>query len=151
MKSILLITNKLHVALFVLFLFLFTIYAKQINKIIDVSAGDILNLRTDTGSIEIDTHKKNTAIIEVNINGQNEEQFKVTIEQINKELIVVGENKEKKGWGNWNNPKVKYLITLPQRFSVELKTAGGSIGIEDMFGDIKADTSGGAEFRATLM
>lgn len=144
MKAIPSIISKPCVVIFSLCVFSCTIYAKQINKTIDIKAGNTLNLRTDAGSIEIDTHKQDTAIIEVDISGKNEEQFEVTIEQKNKEVLVIGENKAKQGWGNGNNPKVKYFITLPQHFDVELKTAGGSISIEDLQGDIDANTSGGS-------
>ena len=120
------------------------IYAKDIEKTLDVEFGGTLNLRTDAGSVEIETHNQNTAIIEVSINGKNKDNFEVSIEEKNNEVIVIGEREGKKSWGSWNSPKVKYYITLPEQFNIELKTAGGSIQIEDITGDVDANTSGGS-------
>ncbi len=39
---------------------------------------------------------------------------------------------------------VRYEITLPRRFNVDLKTAGGSIAIAELAGEVRAHTSGGS-------
>lgn len=49
-----------------------------------------------------------------------------------------------KNWG-WNSPnlQVRYLVSLPKKFNVNLKTAGGTIKIATLEGEVKANTSGG--------
>ena len=119
------------------------LFAADVYETIDARPGETLSLRTDSGSIEVDTHDQNTVIVDVSISGKNEEDFEVTVERRGDEIQVVGERTQREGW-NWNGPRVKFRITVPEEFDLELKTAGGKIEIEDLIGDIDANTSGGS-------
>lgn len=49
-----------------------------------------------------------------------------------------------KNWG-WNSPNlnVRYTVSLPKKFNVDLKTAGGGIKVGPLEGTMKAGTAGG--------
>jgi DUF4097 and DUF4098 domain-containing protein YvlB len=40
--------------------------------------------------------------------------------------------------------EAKYTITVPAQFNAQLKTAGGSVVVSDLTGDVKADSKGGS-------
>jgi hypothetical protein len=50
-----------------------------------------------------------------------------------------------KTWG-WNSPslQVRYAVTLPRKSNVDLKSAGGTIKVGSLEGEVKANTSGGS-------
>ena len=47
---------------------------------------------------------------------------------------------------NWerNRLQIKFLITVPQRYNVDLKTAGAGISVGDLEGEVRGQTSGGS-------
>jgi len=40
--------------------------------------------------------------------------------------------------------KVRYIISVPEKYNVDLKTSGGSISVDDLEGEVLAKTSGGS-------
>ena len=48
------------------------------------------------------------------------------------------DEKERKRWRK-NNLQVKFVITLPKKFNLELKTSGGSISVTDLEGQVQAN------------
>jgi len=120
------------------------VQAKTINKEFPVDQGGLLTIDTDVGAIEIDTHSKNTALIEVTIKGSNEDNMQVDFENSANKISIKGEY-ERSGFGFSNNHiRVTYKVTLPQDYNIDLNTSGGSIEIEDLTGKVEAYTSGGS-------
>ena len=68
-----------------------SVQAKTINKTFDVSQGGHLKLETSAGAIEVASHNKDLVIIEVNINGSDEERMKVHFEHSGDTVKVKGE------------------------------------------------------------
>jgi len=108
---------------------------------LSATPGETLNLMTHSGSILVRTHNKDSVIVDVDVSGREEDEFEVKVERRSDEIIVLG---EKENPNSWNGLKVKFEITVPERFELELRTAGGSISIDDLQGDIDANTSGGS-------
>ena len=73
------------------------------------------------------------------------ENFMIYFERNGDDVLVRGEQKEKRRW-NWNGDRlrVKYVVTVPERFDVDLQTSGGSISVEDLEGTVETKTSGGS-------
>jgi DUF4097 and DUF4098 domain-containing protein YvlB len=40
--------------------------------------------------------------------------------------------------------RVRFIVTVPQKYNLNVKTSGGSISVADIEGDVKAKTSGGS-------
>ncbi len=122
------------------------IYANTINKEFNVADVGLLKIATDIGSIDIDSHDKNTVLIEVNINGKDEDKMDISFKNKGDDVTIIGEF-ERNGFSFFNDHnrlKVKYTITVPQDYNIDLNTSGGGISIEDLNGDINAHTSGGS-------
>lgn len=116
--------------------------AKEIHKTFDADPGDELVLKTEGGSIEITTHSGNSIEVYASVEGKQEDDFTISFQQSSDGLEIIGE-REDHDWG-WHNLRVKYEIKVPDHFNLDLDTAGGSIEIDDLTGEIDARTSGGS-------
>ncbi len=114
-------------------------------KSFDVSAGGLLKLQTDVGALRIRSHDKDSVLVEVDIDGSNEDKFDVTFDTSGNDVSVNGELERSKS-GSWrgNNLRVTYTITVPESYNLDVDTSGGSIKIKDLKGDVNAHTSGGS-------
>lgn len=131
-------TSLLAVSLFACQL---TFADETIEKSFNVAPGGTLELRTDAGSIEIATHSSDEIDVEVEIEGESADEFEVTFKERNNGLEIRG---EKEGKRYWNSLRVKFYITVPKEYNLELMTAGGRIAVDDLDGHIDANTSGGS-------
>lgn len=119
-------------------------HADVFTQTYDVKAGETLYLKTDVGSLNIETNDRNTVEIEVEVDGPDADEFSVRFERTNDGVSVYGD-KEDGEWG-WNGKQIraKFYITVPENYDLDLNTAGGTIKIEDLEGNIDAQTSGGS-------
>lgn len=141
------ITSTIYLALAITLAFAFStpsVYAKDFYEKLDDVSEQTLVLQTDSGSILINTHHKNTLIVDVTIGDNDSDKFNISVERKDNKILVNGERPGSNNWGKWRGPNVKFIITVPETFSLDLKTAGGSIVVDDLEGDIKAKTSGGS-------
>ncbi|MBU2876514.1 DUF4097 family beta strand repeat-containing protein [Aliiglaciecola lipolytica] len=121
----------------------FNLSARTINQSIDAQSGGTLFIRTDVGRLIIDTHNQDTVLLEVDIDGDDANDLKVTQEAKGNTVNIIGKMNKLKKWG-WNRDiRAEFRITVPKNFDLELHTSGGSIDIDDLVGDIDAHTSGG--------
>ena len=118
--------------------------AKTINKEFTVANGGLLKIATDVGAIDIETHAKETVLVEVEITGKNEDDMEVSFKNNGDDVTIKGDfDRSGFSFGN-NHIRVTYKVTLPQTYNVDLNTSGGSIEIEDLEGEVDAYTSGGS-------
>jgi len=116
--------------------------AKTINKEFTVANGGLLKITTDVGVIDIETHAKKTVLVAVEITGKNEDDMDVSFKN-NGDNVSINGDFDRSGFGN-SHIRVKYTVTLPQTYNVDLDTSGGSIEIENLIGEVDAHTSGGS-------
>ena len=122
-----------------------TARADIISKTFDIDAGGELVVDTDVGAIRIATHNASRIDVEVERSGKNAENLEVEFAQSGNTLQIDGRmEKSFNSWWGGDRSKVEFQITVPQNFNVDLKTRGGSIGVEDLSGEVKANTSGGS-------
>lgn len=122
------------------------VFADTIKKEFNVTEAGLLTIATDVGSIEIDSHDKNAVLIEVNIDDKGEDKIDISFQNKGNDVTISG-NLKGNGFNIFNDHrslKIKYTITVPQNYNVELNTSGGGISIEDLNGHIDAHTSGGS-------
>ncbi len=118
--------------------------AKSYNKELNVAAGGTLKLETDVGAIDINTHAKDTVLVNVEISGKDEDKMRVDINKSGDNVTIDGDL-DRSGFGFGSTSiRVTYKITLPENYSINLDTSGGSIEIEDLKGKVDAHTSGGS-------
>lgn len=120
----------------------FSANAELIEKTFNVSQGGTLYLKTDVGSLDIDTHDEDTILLEVETKGDAEDEFELSHEVDGADLKLIGELEHRRGWHR--DLRVKFILTVPSTYNLDLNTSGGSIRIEDLVGNIDANTSGGS-------
>lgn len=123
-------------------------------KEFDSTPGAKLLVAADRGNVTIKTGTGNKVAIEVRrkiekvSDSKAQEVFQdheVTIGQADKEISVRAEFRTKRTF--WSGPEtqlqVNYEISVPKNFNLDLKTAGGSITVGDLQGEIKMQTAAG--------
>ncbi len=129
--------------------------SSDLKKAFQVSAGGTLAMEVDRGSITVATGDGSEVNIEVkrSLSGVSDAKaqeifsnHEITFEQENNRVVVKAKYKSgSKGWfgQDQNKLQVKYLVSMPKRFNVDLATAGGNISVGDLDGVAKIKTSGG--------
>ena len=128
---------------------------KEIEKSFDVSSGGELVIKSDLGSIEVDTHSKETVEVKVLIRFRtsDEEKAEEIMQEIDIDFMHKGSDVSIRcdfdhGWSGWggnsNKIRMKYQIIVPAKYNLDLSTSGGSISVKDITGFVKSRTSGGS-------
>src|SRR5712672_1070910 len=131
-------------------------FDNNLEKSFQVAPGGKLVLDANQGSCEITTVEGDKAQVRVlrevkgGTKAQADELFanhEVTFQQDGGTVSVVAKSKKDlTAFLRANRPylQVRYLISLPKKFDVDLKTSGGDIVMDDRDGSVKARTSSGA-------
>jgi hypothetical protein len=129
-----------------------------IDKSFTVKPGGTLKVDTKRGSIEVEGHRGNTVevkvIREVKTSDKEEarkilEKFPVEFDQRGDDVFITATYDERnivKKLLNDMNKKlhVKFVISVPDVYNVDLQTSGGSVGVRGLEGRILSRTSGGS-------
>lgn len=126
----------------------------KITKSYEVAPGGQLSVEVDRGSIEVKTTDRASVDIEVIRKARGSEakagrvlkDHVVTTTQDGNKVLVRAEYQGPKslGWfGGSPQFNVSYQITVPRKFEVNLKTAGGNIKVAELTGKTQVHTSGG--------
>lgn len=117
--------------------------AKPVNEqeTFKVKSGGTLYLDSDSGSVDVQSHDKDTVEVLVKIKDNDADSFKVTYEQDGNDIKIEGE-KGRSFFSNSGN--VKLIIKIPNKYNVDLETGGGSIKLSDLNGKVNAHTFGGS-------
>ena len=107
-----------------------------------VSAGGRVLLDTDWGEVNVETWGRDAVDVVV----ERSDKFEQLRFDEKDGTVTVRARKEDRGLRGWfgsRGPGPVFRITVPERFDLDLRTAGGNMGIADIDGDIVAKTSGG--------
>lgn len=132
---------------------------KNEKKSFPVNAGGQLFIDTDKGSIIVETHNNSEIEVELLLTAKTNDDelaeklfnsFKVSYDHSGSDLKIFGKYEGAKSWlknlfggSNSNKLNVKFIITVPEKFNVDLNTSGGGISVGDLEGLVEARTSGG--------
>jgi hypothetical protein len=124
----------------------------SINKSFAVGPGGTLTLDTVRGSIEVRGSEGNRVEVEVvrkaKTSDQNKAQeifgyLRFDFNQTGNDVIIKG-IKTTDSNKKLNTLNVKFILSVPNIYNVDLKTSGGSISVEDLEGTVDIRTSGGS-------
>ena len=104
-------------------------------------SGGTLVIESDRGSIKVEPWDQQVVEVSVEKKAKNQKQldgFKVGIYQKDNGIFVEGDG------GRNNTVAVEFIAKVPREYNLRLKTGGGAIGVADIRGDVKANTSGGS-------
>ena len=113
-----------------------------LQKTVSTSSGQMLNVKSSAGSVEIKAGSGNEVNVKIYGNESAEKLMRFTIENTSSGVDVTGRMKESNN--RHNSLSLKYVITVPSTYDVKVNTGGGAITVEDLTGTIDLNTSGGA-------
>jgi hypothetical protein len=130
---------------------------ETISKSYTVRPGGKLTVDTNTGSIMVEGKRGDTVEVEIiqNVRTTSKrtakdilDDFQVRFDQDGNDIFVKAEYK-RNGFRSFfnrvtNRLQIRFLITVPLEYDVDLHTSGGSISVLDLEGEILSRTSGGS-------
>lgn len=129
----------------------------NIEKTFNVNAGGKLTIDTARGSVEIRGTNSNRVEVKLYREYRSDDKkrareamdnFIVSFKQSGDDVEIIAEYKNKSLGRLWNNIRnrlrIKYVVTVPGKYNVDLHTRGGSILVEDLEGRVITRTSGGS-------
>jgi DUF4097 and DUF4098 domain-containing protein YvlB len=131
-------------------------FEDSIKKSFRVGSGGTLNIETDVGSIEVQADGGSQVKVEVfrDVDARSRgeiddilEDFAIDFDQRDDDVFITGEWKDKSSrWWSRRRTRLKlrYVVSVPTRFNVDLQTSGGSISVDDLEGKVNSKTSGGS-------
>ena len=130
-------------------------YEKTLKKRFDAREGGTLLLKTDRGSVNIGTHDRDEVYVEIRQKVRRLsrrdakallQDIEYTFESDGRDVTIQVDLPKEDSWfgsSRWNNLQLHFDVLVPRTYDVVVKTAGGSIEVADLRGDVNVRTSGG--------
>lgn len=120
---------------------------KNLDRTFTVSPGGTLIVDADSASVRVSGSDTNQVTVHMTAHASEKEldSMKFDAVQNSEGVTVTARRKEKVSWfswGSWNN-EGRIEVTVPKRYTVSVRTGGGSIELKDTTGAAKLNTSGG--------
>jgi len=114
-----------------------------LHRTFNVAPGGTLTVDADVGDIQVSPGAGGVTV-DVFRRGRDEQDLEVTFDQQGNDVLVRARNHRASRWFNWSsNLDVRFVITVPSRYNVQLTTSGGDVRVGDLQGDVRCKTSGG--------
>ncbi len=110
----------------------------DIDQEFTVEPGGTLTVNSDAGNIEVDTWNQN----QVRVRVRNTRGFDMEVVQEGNDVVVIADQ-ERGLFGFGGGSNIRFDVSVPMDYNVDLNTGGGSITVADINGEVRADTSGG--------
>lgn len=121
-----------------------TATAADIEREFEVTPGGTLDIDTDVGSIDVAVTDSDRVLIEISLRGPDTDRLEFDFEQ-NDNGVRVKSRLRRDRWGDRSQHlSARIRAQVPSTYNVRLDTAGGSIDVGDLDGQVRADTSGGS-------
>jgi hypothetical protein len=114
-----------------------------VHRSFNVAPGGTLILDTDVGDIRVVPGGSGVTVDLTQHTNVSKRHLEVTFDQQQNDVTVRARLEPTSRWFNWSDDEAKFVVTIPPRYNVRLKTSGGGITLGRIDGQINADTSGG--------
>ncbi len=127
--------------------------SNRIEKTFDINAGGQLTIDTEIGDIDVQSVAQDVAKVIIIKDARNDlvfsqetlDDFKVTFNKKGPDLTIKGEFE--KGRNYWlsqlHDLKIRFQVTVPQQYDVDLSTQSGDLSIEGVTGKVYTQSSAG--------
>ena len=124
----------------------------QVRETFDVSAGGLLVVEAEGAKIEILPGSSREVVLDLERRGSSndsiEDDYDLDFSQSGDTVTLIIERKHKgaSAWRNWSwkEKGLEATITVPVQFDAQVKSAGGSVRLEELQGDVEIQSSGGS-------
>ena len=114
-----------------------------LEKSFNVSQNQTLTLSADGGDVELSAWDKSEVLIQIFGKNKVKRYFNFDFSQ-NADGVKFDSDQRRHSWFNFfSSISIYYKITVPKKFNITAKTAGGDILISAISGNIELKTSGG--------
>jgi hypothetical protein len=114
-----------------------------VHRSFNVAPGGTLILDTDVGDIRVVPGGSGVTVDLTQHTNVSKRHLEVTFDQQQNDVTVRARLEPTSRWFNWSDDEAKFVVTIPARYNVRVKTSGGGITLGRIDGQINADTSGG--------
>jgi DUF4097 and DUF4098 domain-containing protein YvlB len=127
-----------------------------IKETFEVGEGGTLTMDSELGSMDVSAQRGNMVGIEVIRRvavGTAEDaeaildNLRIEFSQDGNDVVVIATIKDE-GWdflkGTKRKLKLRFIVTVPPKYNVDLRTSGGNISVADLEGKVDGETSGGS-------
>lgn len=116
--------------------------AKDFEQSVPAESGGRLRVDLSAGSVVIESHELEEVRVGALAAGMGSRSLDVELSSDGDEVRLRGDI------GGWlasmlGGPRVRVLVRVPTEFSVDVRTAGGEVTVEELEGEVRARTSGG--------
>lgn len=119
-------------------------FGADISRSFDVTPGGTLDVDADVGSIEVMPGADDKVVVEVDVSGRDADRLEVEFDQSADGVRVKARLKDRGHRYKNYSLNARFRATVPGKYNVILDTAGGSIEVGDLDGEVRADTAGGS-------
>jgi hypothetical protein len=127
---------------------------REVEKTFVVQPGMHLKVTTMAGNVTVNSSgdTKVTIVAKEHIHADSEEEADDVLKKLDLSMELNGNDVVASAsyghsvglhFGNWPPVQVDFIVTVPSSASVDLKTSGGDIIVDDLDGSVEAHTSGG--------
>jgi DUF4097 and DUF4098 domain-containing protein YvlB len=116
--------------------------AKDFEQRVAAQAGGRLRMELDSGSVVIESHDLEEVRVDALAAGMGAGRLDFELSARGEEVTLRG---GPRGWmpALLGSPHVRVRVRVPSEFSVDVRTGGGAVEIEDLEGQVRLRTSGG--------
>src|SRR5690606_25936613 len=120
---------------------------KSFDRTFTVSPGGSLVVEADGASVKVSGTDTNKVTVRIWARGSDRELDAMTLDATqNGNDVTATMRRSKTGklfnWNSWRDDS-SIEVTVPKRYSVNVRTGGGGIEVTDTVGSVKLNTSGG--------
>lgn len=111
------------------------------DKRLEATPGQTLDVKLETGgSIRIKGGAESAVTVKTKLTGRDADQIRVSVERTGSGVSIVSKYETSR---SRQSGSADLEITVPSRFDLELKSAGGDVRIEGVEGNLRGKTMGG--------
>jgi DUF4097 and DUF4098 domain-containing protein YvlB len=112
--------------------------AEEFFDSVSAAPGGRLEADLSNGSIRVEPHDKDLVDVEVHTRGFRAGSLELDLESDGKDVRLEA---DVPSW--FGGVRVRVRVRVPERYDVDIETAGGDIEVEGLEGDVEVETSGG--------
>jgi DUF4097 and DUF4098 domain-containing protein YvlB len=115
-----------------------------IHRTFNVAPGGTLTIDADVGDIKVEPGGNGVTVDITQRTHVSNRRLEVTFDQQQNDVTVRAKLEPSNRWFNWSDDAAKFVVSVPSRYNVKLKTSGGDITVGNLQGDTRVKTSGGS-------
>jgi hypothetical protein len=117
--------------------------AREFRESVSVEPGGTLEIELSEGSVEVETHDESSVEVDAHARGWGARSLRFELTSDGVDARLVGTIR---GWFGpmFGRTRIRVRVRVPEDYSLDVRTGGGSIEIEELGGPVRARTSGGS-------